>query len=599
MDSTLHRCRAWATAALAAAAVLLAPPLAAATPNHDLVVSPLRPGPFAVACSNVEHDMARLASLGGVPSDYWEGHEVNGATRYITEVLAHPESAVVYRAPVPLKLSLYPTHSLQRVEFAAIVCYPTSRTNTDPNYVLPGAGGTVPHMQPAGASAKLVSDTEYAQTLGLTTPTTGGPQRLPLVVYSHGLGGSPLGKGYIDVMVQLAAQGYMVAAIFHADNRFSKVRIEDLGDLAYAIVFFPLVVEMMAMRPLGLKAMTDVLLTHPDYGRGIDATRIGGFGASLGGQAMMHLLGARITASLSKSCEDPVYDARIRAGVGYVPYAGQSFLPAFCDGQEGAQYIDRPFLGMSGTEDLTAPMKLAQQAINRAQSSRYLVQLVGGKHELRPEDAGDVLTWMVTFLNAYLDVPGDPGAMARLIRMAGVAGGGTDEIIVDVHVSKHFPGDGAMPTAEFYNAELDRFSVAAGESEIAAKSAQAGWVPTHHAFSGWVTAPATTAFATLGVCRFRDAANAREVLAFGDAECDFMRRARGLHYVDTPLYVVAPNADGTCFPGSLAIHRLYKPSPGRFGRDARDYRLTTSDSTLRDMLRGGWVAAPTAGCAVP
>ena len=51
---------------------------------------------------------------------------------------------------------------------------------------------------------------------------------------------------------------------------------------------------------------------------------------------------------------------------------------------------------------------MTEQAINRMSSSRYLVELVGGQHELRPEDAGDVLTWMVTFLNAYLDVRTDP-----------------------------------------------------------------------------------------------------------------------------------------------------------------------------------------------
>jgi predicted dienelactone hydrolase len=49
--------------------------------------------------------------------------------------------------------------------------------------------------------------------------------KLPLIVYSHGLAGSPLGKGYLDVMVQLAAQGYMVAAIFHADARIGLIHI--------------------------------------------------------------------------------------------------------------------------------------------------------------------------------------------------------------------------------------------------------------------------------------------------------------------------------------------------------------------------------------
>ena len=32
-------------------------------------------------------------------------------------------------------------------------------------------------------------------------------------------------------MVQLAAQGFMVAGVFHGDPRFSKIRVEDLSQL--------------------------------------------------------------------------------------------------------------------------------------------------------------------------------------------------------------------------------------------------------------------------------------------------------------------------------------------------------------------------------
>src|SRR4051794_30974108 len=309
MDSTL--CVRVARAVLALLACT-----GAVAANHDTTVAPVRPGPFTVACSSVELDMARLDAIGGQPTDYWEGAEAAGANRYITEVLAHPESALVYRAQVPFKLSIYPLYFGRAVEFAAIVCHPTPRTNPDPDYAIPVQGGVVPHMQPAGASPKLITAGEFAQTAGLPAPAS--PQaaaRLPLLMFSHGLGGSPLGPGYIDVLKALAAQGYMVGAVFHADNRFSKVRIQDLPDLAYALAFFPTVVEMQAMRPLALKAMTDALLGSAGFSPGIDATRIGGFGASLGGEAMIHLLGARITASLTKACDDPVYDPRLRAAV--------------------------------------------------------------------------------------------------------------------------------------------------------------------------------------------------------------------------------------------------------------------------------------------
>ena len=566
--------------------------LPAAAINHDLVVPTTAAGPFAVACSNVEHDLAKLAAIGGVASDFWEGNDVNGSARYITEILAHPESAVLFTATAPLKPFMYPKLFGQRVSFAAIACYPTSKSNGDANYALPSEGGTVPHMAPAGQAPKIISAGEYAQTLGLASPgNSTATAALPLVVYSHGLGGSPLGKGYLDVLVALASHGFMVSGVFHADSRYTKVRIQDLSDLLYALAFFPVIVEMQALRPLALKAMTDALLADPNYAAGIDTTRIGAFGASLGGEAVMHLLGARLTASLSKSCDDPIHDSRIRAAVGYVPYAGQTFLPAFCDGQSGAASVDRPFLGISGTADTTAPIGLAQQAINLSQSTRYLVEFVGGQHELRPEDANDVLGWSVTFLNAYLDVPGD-AAMARLIRMTSVAGGADDHLIVDVHVPATA---GTGPRAiEFRNAATDRYTYAVGDAEAAALDAQPDMEPARQAFR--TTSATPTPSATVPVCRFQRGGGIMAVFGVGDFECGVLSRTRDLVARGTPFYMTAL-AGNTCPAGMLQVSRAWAPaSSGRLQRLA-DSRLTTSDSTLGDMARTGWRVQGPVMCA--
>jgi predicted dienelactone hydrolase len=185
-------------------------------------------------------------------------------------------------------------------------------------------------MQRPNAVPKLISIGEYWETTGLALdPPPPGPMKLPLIVYSHGLGGSPLGKGYLDVMVALASQGFMVAAIFHADARISPIHIEDIGDLAFTLAFFPLVVEMQAMRPFALKAMTDRLLLDQGFAQGVDTDRIGGFGASLGGEAMAHLLGAKITSSLTRECSETERDPRIRAAWATCPTpAGRSCPPS-------------------------------------------------------------------------------------------------------------------------------------------------------------------------------------------------------------------------------------------------------------------------------
>ena len=586
--------------ALAALACLVAMPAAAL--NHEDVVAPLSPGPFAVACSNLRHDTTRLNYLGGTAVDYWEGNEVGGRKRYITEILAEPSTAFQFRVRVPYEPFFYPTRWGQEMEFVGIVCHPTSRNNTDANYTLPG-GGVLPHMQPGGTSPKLISAGEYNQTLGLpASANPGAPAKLPTISYSHGLGGSPVGPGYIDVATRLAAHGYMVAAVFHADARVTLVRLEDLEDLVFAIAFFPLVVEMQALRPFALKAMMDRLLDHPGFSPGIDTTRIGGFGASLGGEAMMHLIGADITSSIFKDCHDTERDPRIRAAVGYVPYSGQSFLPAFCDDQSGVDSVNKPFLAIAGTWDFTAPIKLTQQAVNRMGSSRYLVEMIGGEHELRDQDVDDVITWTVTFLNAYLEVPGDPGAMGRFIRMRQVTGGREDNILVDVH-EPFASASGEKRAIEFYNTYLDHFFMAAGDDEIEIIDAGGrgpGWERTRESFKVYPQMPSDTLTGAAPVCRFYGVPAGGPNSHFFTAstgECNIVKSAGGWFYEGIGFYIRPVLGEPRrCPDGYLSVNRAYNMG---WTRNDSNHRFTTSDSTIREMERKGWAVEGTVMCARP
>jgi len=144
--------------------------LPAAALNHEDVVQPIAAGPFTVACSNIEMDLGRLAALGGSASDYWEGNPYpDGSERYITDILVHPDAAFHFARQPPNKFSLYPTTFFRTLPFVALICHPTPASNPDADYVLPDAGGTVPHMQPAYAPPKLLSNAEYLQTLGIST----------------------------------------------------------------------------------------------------------------------------------------------------------------------------------------------------------------------------------------------------------------------------------------------------------------------------------------------------------------------------------------------------------------------------------------------
>jgi predicted dienelactone hydrolase len=586
---------------IALAAMALALALPARALNHDTVVAPLPAGPFAVACSNIAQD-ASLIAPGASATDYWEGRPVDGVDHYVDQILADPAAVVQFDALVPDIRSLYPGHAGDPVAFVAIVCYPTSRSNADPDYILPQTGEAIPHMQLPGDAPKLISASEYAVAFGThLDPAAQFPARLPLIVYSHGLTGSPISSGYVEVMVQLAAHGFMVAAPFHGDPRFSRVRIEDISDFFYLLRDFDRVVELQLMRPVALKAMTDYLLADPGFAPGIDTQRIGGFGASMGGEAMAALLGAKLTTSLDRNCSDSVHDPRIRAAVGYVPYAGQSFLPAFCDSQQGAEGVNRPYLAISGTADTTAPIGVAQRAVNQFGSSRYLVQLIDGKHEFRPEDAGDLFTWTVTFLDAYLDVPTDPGAMARFIHMNGVTGGRDDSMVVDVHVPFANTG-GDTDVVEFYNSLLGHYFMAAGAGEIDGidhGAAGPGWERTGEAFKAWLTMPQDAFTLAVPVCRFYGTPAGGPNSHFFTAsasECSIVKASGGWYYEGIGFYIRPVDPDGRCPDGYLEVSRAYNQG---FPRNDSNHRFSTSDSTMAEMARKGWVVEGTVMCTLP
>jgi len=551
--------------AAAFAALAAAPVLAL---NHEVVVAPTVAGAHSVACSNIEQDTSRMVA-GSVPADYWEGRLVNDQLLYLTQILSAPQTAIVYDAVPPDDRGLYPNTANARVPFVAIVCHPTPATNNDPDYPLPGGVGVVPRMQRAGQAPKLAA------------------QRFPMVVYSHGLGGSPIGKGYIESMVVLASHGYVVAAPFHADNRFSRVRIENLSDFFYLLTQYDRVAEMMAVRPVSLKVLVDVLLAHPQFRDAIDAERIAGFGASLGGQAMLNLMGAKLTTSIGLACRETVRDPRIKVAVGYVPYTGQTFLPSFCDDQSGADLVDRPFLAMAGTADTTSPIKMTQQAVNRLKGSRYMVELVGGEHELRAEDSGDLFTWMVTFYRAYLE--GEPAAMAAFIRMEGVAGGRVDHLKIDAHVPTKLAPEEALVT-ELRNG--DRFFLAENAAEV--ESVQPfGFAPTGHAFKAWITTPASADVN----CHYETTFVAGSRVF---RPCGWAKRLGvwTTYDPDGSFFIEKADANGQCRAGLLQVNRLYLPRYA-LTRSSPNQRLVTSDSAAREMVASGWILLPATMCARP
>jgi len=383
-----------------------------AAPRPSSVVAPLAlPGPNAVGCSSVAQDFSRLAP-GEDATGYWKGSpSASGAPRYATDLLADPANTLSVSVSAPNDASLYGSLAGTQVSYVVLACYPTGTANPRADYPLP-TGDVVPHMQ-TGAEQPLFAD---------------AAARYPVILLSHGYSGSPIGSNDLAVLSVFASYGYIVVAPFHGDLRFSDLTIDNLSDAVALLAQLNPFTALQALRPLSMSAALDLMLLHPQWRDHIDATQIGGFGASLGGETLMLMGGAGLTTSIGLSSTQVTLDLRLKAAVGYVPYFGQPLLlPAFGRDGQGLDGVTLPYLAISGTADTTAPILVTAQGMARLAGTRELVALAGVRHEFDVASTDDIYTWSLTFLDAQ--VRGDPVARQRLSTMTSVAGGGDDSVV--------------------------------------------------------------------------------------------------------------------------------------------------------------------------
>jgi hypothetical protein len=362
------------------------------------------PGPFPVACSNVAQNFTRVGS-GESASDYWEGvPRASGGSRYATDLLADPANTLSVAVTAPSDGSLFSSFAGRTIPYVVVVCYPTASANSRPDYVLP-TGKALPHMQ-RGNDAPVFAD-----------ETT----RYPLLLFSHGYGGSPLSNDYIDPIMVFASFGYVVAAPFHGDPRISDLVPENIVNLFYLVAHLDNFIAMQALRPLALSATLDLLLSDARWSPHIDAAKIGGFGAAWRGENSFTAGWFTATRGLSPSRE------RMTRGCGGCGY-GQPIFPACGRDQNGLDGVTLPYLAISGTADTTAPIAQTSQGISRLAGPRELVALNGVDHHFDVASTNDIYTWTLTFLDAK--VGGDPVALETLRRMTSVAGGGDDRVVI-------------------------------------------------------------------------------------------------------------------------------------------------------------------------
>ncbi len=210
-----------------------------------------------------------------------------------------------------------------------------------------------------------------AMSLGATTMSVAvnGPvegRALPLVVMSHGTGGSFL--GHYDTAIALADAGYVVAAVTHTgDNYADQSRSVFIMD-----------------RPKQMSRVIDHMLSSWDGSATIDSARIGMFGFSAGGFTTLISIGG--LADFSKvgpvclehpedfACQliaragqagtappgsSPAQDHRIKAAVVAAPALGFTFSP------DGLKNIKIPVQLWRAEDDVILPHPRYAEAVRR------------------------------------------------------------------------------------------------------------------------------------------------------------------------------------------------------------------------------------------
>lgn len=190
--------------------------------------------------------------------------------------------------------------------------------------------------------------------------------RLPLVIFSHGLGGC--GTQTLFFTEELARHGYIVAAPDHHDATFCTVD-GGTGDLRRMVPEAPLFKPDVwtdaayADRRDNVKALIGALLIDPVFGQAIDGHAIGAAGHSLGGYTVVGVGGGWPSWK----------DGRIRAVLALSPYV-QPFMA-----QSSLGSLQVPVMYQGATLDVGITPWL-DGAYARTGAPKYLVMLRGGTH---------------------------------------------------------------------------------------------------------------------------------------------------------------------------------------------------------------------------
>ena len=218
---------------------------------------------------------------------------------------------------------------------------------------------------PSPTLAKPVSMGPTTMSVATNAPVSG--KELPMIVVSHGTGGSYL--GHFDTATALADAGFVVVALTHTgDNYADHSRSVDIMD-----------------RPRQVSRVIDYMLSSWDGHAAIDPQRIGMFGNSAGGFTTLAIIGGvpdfttigpmcrqhpgdfayQLLAKSERPAVAPatdhaVADARVKAAVVAAPALGFTFSP------DGLKNVKVPVQLWHAENDVLVPHPRYAEAVRLA-----------------------------------------------------------------------------------------------------------------------------------------------------------------------------------------------------------------------------------------
>ncbi|MGN6513939.1 MAG: alpha/beta hydrolase family protein [Lysobacteraceae bacterium] len=202
-------------------------------------------------------------------------------------------------------------------------------------------------------------------------------ERLPLVLMSHGNGGSAL--SHVDLAMELASAGYVVAAPTHAGDNYADASRQGSASL-------------FAQRAGQMRSTADFVLSRWVNARHVDPGRLGAFGMSAGGFTVLTLAGGKPDMGrIAGHCrQSPEFVCKALAQAGS-PLLGSGsdagvFVP---DVRIRAVVVAAPGLGFTfghgSLDDVRVPVQVwtgdRDQTVPFESNARPILQGLGGKAE--------------------------------------------------------------------------------------------------------------------------------------------------------------------------------------------------------------------------